>query len=158
MTKCKQLDAGQIRRLSILLRNPTIPFYMDTARKLIADLIAITYIPTGVLTITSSITLMSETISMFINSVIPYIYFLASVCYRFEAAFGLQWNDTSEIYTINNAMNTSLKSSNPNITFRLSNTAGEIQDIVLPYAAFNLTASFPVLANGTTTMFLCEGQ
>jgi hypothetical protein len=130
-------------------KNLTIPFYTDTARKFITDLTAITYIPTGVSTITSSKTLMSETISMFIDSTIPYIYLPTPICDRFEAAFGLQWNDTSEIYTINDTMHTSLKSMNPNITFSLSNTGGETLDIVLPYAAFDLTASFPVVRTGT---------
>jgi hypothetical protein len=50
-------------------------------------------------------------------------------------------------------MHTYLKSMNPSITFSLSNTAGESLDIVLPYAAFDLTASFPALANGRTTNY-----
>ena len=42
---------------------------------------------------------------------------------------------------------------NPNITFSSSNTAGENLDIVLPCAAFDLTASFPVANNTTTNYF-----
>jgi len=48
-------------------------------------------------------------------------------------------------------MHTSLLSMNPNITFTLANTGGQTLDIVLPYSAFDLTASFPVLANGTNS-------
>jgi len=36
---------------------------------------------------------------------------------------------------------------NPNITFTIANTAGQNLDIVFPYRAFDLTATFPVLTN-----------
>jgi hypothetical protein len=126
-------------------KNVTFPFYPDTARRLIADVTTITYIPTGVSTTTTTTTLMSETISMYIDSTIPFIYLPTGLCTRFETAFGLVWDNSNEIYTVSSDVHAALINMNPNITFTLSNTAGEALDIVLPYAAFDLTATFPVL-------------
>ena len=130
-------------------KNITFDFYNDVARRYIVELIAITYIPTGVSTITTPTTLMSETLSMYIDSTISYLYLPTNVCTHFENAFGLQWNDTTEIYTVNDTMHAQLQNMNPNITFSLTNTAGQTMDIILPYAAFDLTATFPVVSNDT---------
>lgn len=98
---------------------------------------------------------MSETLSMYIDSTIPYIYLPVDICDKFESAFGLVWNATNELYTVNETAHNKLLSDNPSITFTLANTAGQTLDVVLPYASFDLTASFPVLPNGTnsTTYF-----
>jgi len=42
---------------------------------------------------------------------------------------------------------TALQDLSPNITFTIANTAGQNLDIVFPYSAFDLTATFPVLSN-----------
>lgn len=94
---------------------------------------------------------MSETLSMYIDSTISYIYLPVDICAKFEYAFGLVWDATSEIYTVNDTTHASLTSTNPSITFTLANTAGQTLDIVLPYSAFDLTATFPVIANGTNS-------
>ena len=146
------LTLGGYDASRISSKNVTFPMYQDVSRRFIVDLTTITYIPTGVSTITTSITLMSETISIFIDSTIPYIYLPANICDRFATAFGLQYNDTTEIYTINDTMHTSLQQMNPNITFTLANSAGQTHDIVFPYGAFNMNASFPVV-NDTTAYF-----
>ncbi|KAG4436710.1 hypothetical protein IFR05_007824 [Cadophora sp. M221] len=139
-------------------KNVTFPFYNDVSRRFLTDLRSITYIPTGVSTITTSTTLMSQSISMYIDSTIPYIYLPLDACAKFESAFGLVWNATDEIYTLNDTAHATLKSTNPSITFTIANTGGETLDIVLPYSAFDLTASFPVLSNGTnsTAYFLLK--
>jgi len=86
---------------------------------------------------------------MYVDSTIPHIYLPAAVCAKFESAFGLSYNETSKIYTVDEATHASLMATNPSITFTLANTGGNTLDIVLPYAAFDLTASFPVVANDT---------
>jgi hypothetical protein len=117
--------------------------------RFIVELTAVTYLPTGVSTITTAISLMPESLYISIDSTIPYIYLPVIICDLFEAEFGLQWDSASEIYTINDTMHLSLRNLSPNISFTLSNTAGEMLEFVLPYAAFDLRASFPVLPNGT---------
>jgi hypothetical protein len=136
-------------------KNLTFPMYEDVARRFIVELQAITYLPTGVSTVTTPTTLMSEKLSMYIDSTTSYIYLPTNICEHFELAFGIQWDNVSEIYTINDTMHSLLRSTRPNITFSLSNTAGEILEFTLPYMSFDLSASIPVLPNGTnaTTYF-----
>lgn len=82
-------------------------------------------------------------VSMYIDSMIPDIWLPAAACSNFESAFGLVWNDTDEVYRLNDTQHDTLKARNPNITFSLaqSDEAGaRTMDVVLPYLAFDLTA------------------
>jgi hypothetical protein len=148
------LTLGGYDSSRISSKNVTFSMYPDVARRFVANLRSITYTPTGVLaTSSTTTTLMSSSISMYIDSTVPYIYLPTAICDNFAAAFGLQYNSTSELYLINSTMHTALLSMNPNITFTLANTGGQTLDIVFPYAAFDLTASYPVLpsdSNSTT--------
>lgn len=90
---------------------------------------------------------------MLIDSTVPYIYLPEDACAKFEAAFGLQYDESNDIYTINSTAHTALSAMNPSITFTLSNTGGQTLDIVLPYAAFDLTATFPVITSGNDTNY-----
>ena len=130
-------------------KNLTFPFYNDVSRRFIVDLTAMTYIPTGVSTVTTSTTLADKRISMYIDSTIPYIYLPLDMCNKFESNFGLQYDEANEIYTINDTIHQSLLGMNPSLTFTLSDSKGNTLNIVLPYAAFDLTATFPVVANDT---------
>ncbi|TVY48337.1 Candidapepsin [Lachnellula occidentalis] len=134
-------------------QNITLPFYDDVSRRFLVQISAIKYIPTGLSTITTTTTLASDPISLYIASTVPYIYLPSAICAKFESAFGLNWNDTTEIYTLNNTMHKSLQNMNPNITFTLSTNDGQNLDIILPYKAFDLNASFPVIPDGTINYF-----
>jgi hypothetical protein len=98
--------------------------------------------------------LLSGGILTFIDSTIPYIVLPLSACQEFENVLGIQWNDTAELYTISDSVHNSLTSSNPNFTFILGNgeNGGNTIPIVLPYAAFDLTASAP-LVSGSSRYF-----
>ena len=99
---------------------------------------------------TTNPTLLSSAIPMFIDSTVPHIWLPLSVCELFESAFGLTWDPTTELYLLSNAEHTSLQSMNPNITFTLGNlTSQTTVDITLPYAAFDLTVSYPIVENST---------
>ncbi|TVY52547.1 Candidapepsin-8 [Lachnellula cervina] len=134
-------------------QNVTLPFYDDVARRFLVQVSAIKYIPTGLSTTTTSTTLASDPISLYIDSTVPYIYLPDAICEKFESAFGLKWNDTTEIYTLNDTMHTALQTMNPNITFTFSTSNGQHLDITLPYKAFDLNASFPVIPDGTINYF-----
>jgi hypothetical protein len=129
------------------LKNLTLPFYNDVAHRFVVEFTTMKYIPARVSTITAPITLMSETISMYIDFTIPFIYLPNSICSKFESEFGLQWDVDYEIYTVNGTQHTALQNMNPNITLTIANTAGQNLDIILSYATFDLTATFPVLSN-----------
>ncbi|KAG9229189.1 aspartic peptidase domain-containing protein [Amylocarpus encephaloides] len=86
----------------------------------------------------------------FLDSGTPYIWLPTESCALFEKAFNLTWDNTTKIYPISDSQHTTLLAQSPNITFTLGNlTAGFSINITLPYAAFDLTAQFPLVANTT---------
>lgn len=68
-------------------------------------------------------------------------------CATFESAFGLSWNETSQLYLVNATVHKRLVAENPNVTFSLAGSisGGKTVDIVLPYSAFDLNASYPTV-------------
>jgi Eukaryotic aspartyl protease len=97
--------------------------------------------------------LLSSPIMAFLDSTIPYIYLPTSACTLFENAFGLVWNDTAQLYLVNTTQHTLLQTQNPSVTFTIgSNYTNSKVNITLPYAAFDLTASYP-LVDGASRYF-----
>ena len=109
---------------------------------------------TGLSTNTASTTSISTPISMSIDSTIPYIY-PQDAYDRFANASGLQWNATTEIYTLNATAYQTLQFTKPSFNFTIANTRDETLEIKFPYEAFDRTASFPVLPslNDTAKFF-----
>ena len=98
--------------------------------------------------------LLTSGILAFIDSTVPYIYLPVDVCEQFENAFGLTWDPVTELYLISSSLHSSLVARGLNFTFTLGNTeaGGNTVQIVLPYAAFDLTATSPLI-NGTNSYF-----
>ncbi|CZR51260.1 uncharacterized protein PAC_01135 [Phialocephala subalpina] len=91
-------------------------------------------------------TISSTSFPAYIDTTTPYLWLPNDVCDQFEEAFGLTYDNTSGLYLINDTLHNTLISQNANITFTLGNgTSSETVDIVLPYAAFDLTASWPLV-------------
>jgi hypothetical protein len=91
------------------------------------------------------VSLLSRATPAFLDSGLPYIWLPEESCILFEQAFNLTYNETTNLYPVNDAQHKALLAHNPNITFTLGNlTAGVSTDISLPYAAFDLVASFPI--------------
>lgn len=89
----------------------------------------------------------------FLDSTVPYIYLPLAACTLFENAFGIIWNDTAQLYLVNTTQHVLLQTQNPSVTFTLGNNSTSSKvNITLPYAAFDLTASYP-LVNGTEKYF-----
>ncbi|KAK3679517.1 hypothetical protein LTR78_001078 [Recurvomyces mirabilis] len=123
------------------------PFSGDTSRDLQVQLQSITYDTLG------STPLLSQNISVFIDSMVSQLWLPLSVCQNFESAFNLTWDDSQSLYVISQAVHKSLMAQNPTFTFRLSGHDGvDNTSIVLPYAAFNMNATQP-LANTTSYYF-----
>jgi hypothetical protein len=94
--------------------------------------------------------LLPTPVAAFIDSTVPYIWLPTEVCALFEQAFGLSYDNETELYLLNSSQHSALQAQNPNITFTLSNlNAGQSVDITLPYAAFDLAVSYPIVANVT---------
>lgn len=77
----------------------------------------------------------------FIDSTIPYIYLPLGPCALFERALGLKWNETVQLYLMDDELHRELLTRKPKFTFTLGNslTRGPTVDIVLPYSSFDLT-------------------
>ncbi len=120
--------------------NLSVEFAPDNTRDLLVGLQSITatnateenLLPTGVLT--------------YVDSTVPYIYLPLEACQRFERAFGLTWDNRTQLYLVNETLHAELVSQNSNITFKLGNQAagGETVDIVISYQSFDLQASAPL--------------
>ncbi|KAL8991675.1 MAG: hypothetical protein Q9169_007757 [Polycauliona sp. 2 TL-2023] len=76
----------------------------------------------------------------FIDSTIPYIYLPPAACALFEQVLGLKWNDTAQLYIINDELHRELLMRQPKLTFTLGNSlmGGPTVEIVLPYSSVDL--------------------
>jgi hypothetical protein len=91
-----------------------------------------------------------EGIPMRIDSAQPQIGLPLEACLMFERAFGLEWNDTLQLYIINENTHTALVRMNPSVSFQLGgNTNGISQTFALPYSAFDLQLAPPLVENVT---------
>ena len=85
-------------------------------------------------------------IAAVVDSTIPYIYLPQQICENFEKAFDLEWNDTASAYWVNDTLHDSLSNSNASVDFKLGIQGNsETVNISLPYAAFDLKASYPLM-------------
>ena len=111
----------------------------------------------GIESITSGdSSLLLEPIITALDSIVSQIWLPVSACKAFESAFGLVWNDTYELYLLDESQHSALMAKNSSITFTLSTGTGNSSDrleITLPYAAFDLKASPPLAGNETVYYF-----
>ena len=134
--------------------NVTFQFGPDTSRDLIVPIQSITS------DVTSS-HLLSKVIYAYIDSLVPHIWLPLEVCQAFERAFGLIYNETAELYFVNDTLHDRLVSQNPNVTFTLgfpSSTKNNTVDIVMHYGSFDLTAEYPIVKNATRYFPLKQAQ
>ena len=99
----------------------------------------------------TSTTLLSDSIDIYIDSTDPNIWLPDDVVDAFEQAFGLTLDNDSGLYLINETYHNTLLDSNAQVSFRLSDVeaGGDSVSITLPYAAFGLTAEYPLVDNST---------
>jgi hypothetical protein len=117
----------------------------DVTRDLVVSLQSISY--SG----SSSMTLLSESIDIFIDSTDPNIWLPGDACDSFEKAFGLTQDANTGLYLVNETQHNTLLNSDAEVTFRLSDVSkgGDTAVITLPYAAFDLTAEYPLVENSS---------
>ncbi|CAO2651274.1 Nn.00g095710.m01.CDS01 [Neocucurbitaria sp. VM-36] len=88
-----------------------------------------------------------------IDSTVPHLWLPEDVCDQFETAFGLTYDSQTDLYLVNDTIHSELLSKNPTITIKLVNsledTSTNYTNIQLPYAAFDLQASYPFYENAT---------
>ena len=90
----------------------------------------------------------------------PHIWLPLDACQAFEQAYGLIYNETAEIYFVNDTLHDRLISQNPNVTFTLgpASAGGATVDIVMQYRSFDLTAEYPIVSNATRYFPLKRAQ
>jgi hypothetical protein len=115
----------------------------DVTRDLVVVLQSISY--SG----STSITLLSDPINIFIDSTDPNLWLPQDVCEAFESAFGLTLDNTTGLYLINETQHTALQNSDAEVSFRISDvtSGGDSVRITLPYDAFDLTVEYPLVDN-----------
>ena len=78
-------------------------------------------------------TLRSTSFPVFIDSTIPYLYLPINVCQQFEVAFGIKYDNVTELYLVNDTIHNHLLAQNANVTFTVTNLTAEVlADIVHP--------------------------
>ncbi|KAI9714795.1 MAG: hypothetical protein M1820_000084 [Bogoriella megaspora] len=120
-----------------LKNNITINFGADQSRDL---LVGIQSISDG------ENNLLPTSVYAFIDSIISELWLPIDACQAFEQAFDLTWNDTAELYSVNDTTHNNLLTRNPNITFKIgpSDMPGAAAvDITMPYSAFDMTITPP---------------
>ncbi len=88
-----------------------------------------------------------------IDSSVAQLWLPTAVCAQFETAFGLTYDPKTDLYLVNDTIHQQLLSKNPSVTIKLANSLQDATtnytNIQLPYAAFDLQASYPYYQNAT---------
>lgn len=130
----------------------------DTTRDLIAGLQRIS--TRSIDQVDQDTELMGNGIYILLNSFVPDLWLPVEVCRAFEHAFGLTYNQTAEMYFVNDTLHKNLLSRDPNITFTfgLEATGGETIDIVMQYRSFDLLFEDPKTGHQTRYFPLKRAQ
>jgi hypothetical protein len=108
---------------------------------------------------TTNTSLLSSPIYAYIDSLVSHIWLPLAACQAFETAFNLTWNDTAELYLVDDVVHSQLLKQNPTVTFKIGlNTSGESVSIDMPYGSFDLNASAPLVTNSSRYFPLRRAQ
>ena len=95
-----------------------------------------------------------------LDSGVPEIWLPLAACNVFESAFGLTYDNNTDRYLVNDTTHSSLLQLSPIITFTIGPqaTGGPSIAFELPYAAFDLQASYPIYPNATNYFPIRRGN
>ncbi|KAG4439853.1 hypothetical protein IFR05_004666 [Cadophora sp. M221] len=134
--------------------NLNLAFGADFSRDLLVSLQSVTYDTAG------SSPLLASNIDVFINSLITEIWLPTSVCEAFAQQFNLTWNEQGQLYLVGEDAHAALVKQNPTFTFKIGRAGGggETVDIVIPYAAFDLNLTAPIVGGDARYFPLKQAQ
>ena len=97
--------------------------------------------------VTPSDDLLEDGILAFIDSTVPHIWLPLSSCQAFEKAFGIKYDDATNLYLVSDKLHDQLVAQNASVTFVLGNevAGGQTVEITLPYLSFDLQADYKFL-------------
>ena len=131
--------------------NVVFNFASDISRDLVVALRSIQLTDSST---TNKELLPSGGILTFIDSTVPHIWLPINACKAFEDAFGITYDNQTQLYLVNDTLHGTLVKQNASLSFVLGNDAqgGETVNITFPYAAFDLQVEYPIV-NSTTHYF-----
>ena len=140
------LTLGGMDSSRFVPNNVTIPFGADVSRDLLVGIQSIVS-DTSVASHPSNVSLLSTGIYAFIDSSVSHMWLPLETCKAFEQAFNLTWDNNTELYLLTEEQHENLLRLNANVTFQIgpSIVGGPSVEIKMPYGAFDLQASFPIM-------------
>ena len=119
-------------------------FASDISRNLVVGLQSIQFSDSDTL---NKELLPSGGILTFIDSTIPQIWLPIDSCKAFEDAFGITYDNETELYLVNSTLHDDLIKQNANVSFIMGNAVlgGKTVNISFPYASFDLQVSYPIV-------------
>jgi hypothetical protein len=94
----------------------------------------------------------SKPMDFIIDSSLPQMWLPIEACTVFEKAFGLTWDKELEFYILDESAHSRLLQTNPTVSISIIDgleAGGEAKNITLPYSAFDLQLSPPLVQNTT---------
>ena len=133
--------------------NATFDFVSNTSRDLVVAVLSIS-------TADGSTPLLGGSILMFLDSGVSHLWLPQSACQLFQDAFNLTYDESLDLYLVNETVHTTLMARNASIFFTISNdlTISSVTSpltIEIPYSAFDLqlTPDYPNNQKNATYYF-----
>jgi hypothetical protein len=82
-----------------------------------------------------------------LDTMVPDLWLPKTVCDLFEDKFGLEWNETWEMYLVNDTQRYRLQNESTSVSFDLTPISGSsrVVTITLPYSAFDHEVKYPLV-------------
>jgi len=125
----------------------TFPFDPDDSQPVSLEIQSIS----GRETLIGAASLLEKPTYAQIDFAVPHLWLPLSACDNFASAFGLIYDDQTDLYRVNDSTHNKLLERNPKVTIGLGPTSEPLKrvNINLPYRAFDLEASYPIYPNAT---------
>jgi hypothetical protein len=88
-----------------------------------------------------------------IDSTLTQMWLPLEACKAFEDAFGIVWYETAQLYLLNDTARYNLQRLNPSVNITIRESEQRSVTFTLPYTAFDLTATAPLVKESSTPYF-----
>ncbi|KAH6621856.1 aspartic peptidase domain-containing protein [Boeremia exigua] len=134
--------------------NASFVFSPDNERELVVGLAGLT----AKTTTQSNIDLMAnqqDDVVLLIDTTVAELWLPLAICQAFEEAFGLTYDNATQLYLVDDLLHQTLRAQDPSVTltFHQSFTTNETVQITLPYSAFDMEAQAPYRGLNRTTRY-----
>lgn len=88
-----------------------------------------------------------------IDSTLTQMWLPLEACKAFEDSFGIVWNETAQLYLLNDTTQENLQRLNPVVNITIRESEQRSVTFSLPYTAFDLTATAPLVEESSSPYF-----